>query len=99
MSDAVLTNEQAMKLLRELSANDGFRTRFQEKPAAALVEIGVPHETVINLNAACLAPMQLAGKGAFRDALKEFSNEGAKACLSMVTPQLRLDGGGRGKKK
>jgi putative modified peptide len=92
MSDAVLTNEQATKLLNELATNDGFRARYQEKPAAALVEIGIPHETVINLNAACLAPMQLAGKATFEATLKEFSSNSAKACLSMITPQLQLGG-------
>jgi len=97
MSDAVLTNEQALKLLHELSANDGFRTRFEEKPAAALVELGVPANTVVNLDAACLAPMRLAGKDQFKKAHTEFRSAGAEACLSMVTPQLRLDS--RGKKK
>jgi putative modified peptide len=92
MSGAVLTNEQATKLLNELATNDGFRARFQEKPAAALVEIGIPHETVINLNAACLAPMRIAGKKTFQAALMEFSTNTASVCLSMITPQLRLGG-------
>lgn len=93
MSDAVLTNEQANLLLNELSKNDGFRARFEAKPAAALVELGIPHEVVVNLKAACLAPLKLADKDAFRAALKEFGSDGAKACLSMVTPNLRADGG------
>lgn len=93
MSDAVLTNEQANLLLTELSKNDGFRARFEAKPAAALVELGIPHETVVNLNAACLAPLQLADKDTFTTALKEFGANGAKACLSMVTPNLRANNG------
>lgn len=96
MSDAVLTNEQALKLLHELSANDGFRTRFEEKPAAALVEIGIPHETVINLNSACLAPMQLAGKGEFAKAYKRLGNDAAAWCSQMIVPTLRL--GAKGKR-
>ncbi|MBA8882634.1 NHLP-related RiPP peptide [Dokdonella fugitiva] len=92
MSDASLTNDQAQKLLRELSSNSGFRQRFQEKPAAALVELGIPHETVVNLNAACLAPMRLASPEVFQAALKSFAAEGgAQATLTMITPHLRLD--------
>ncbi len=98
MSDAVLTNEQATKLLNELATYDGFRTCYQEKPAAALVEIGIPHETVIKLSAACLAPMQLADKATFQATVKEFSANSAKACLSMITPQLQL-GGDSGRRK
>lgn len=93
MSDAVLTNEQAVRLLRELASNDGFRARFEEKPAAALVEIGVPHETVINLNAACLAPLKLAKKPVFEAALKEHMQSTAHVSLSMVTPHFQLNGG------
>ena len=55
MTDAVLTKKQGLALLQELRTNPGFRRRFAEKPAAALLEIGVPHETIVNLNARCLA--------------------------------------------
>jgi hypothetical protein len=47
---------------------------------------------VINLNAACLAPMRIAGKKTFQAALMEFSTNTASVCLSMITPQLRLGG-------
>ena len=93
MSDASLTHEQAQKLLKELSSNDVFRQRFEEKPAAALVELGIPHETVINLNAACLAPIKLAGKSVFGDALSALSTADSNSCLTMISPQLRLDAG------
>jgi len=90
MSDAALTNEQALKLLLELATNDGFRQRFEAKPAAALVELGIPHETVVNLNAACLAPLNLQPKDVFQKAREEFSKRAAETCLNMVAPHLRL---------
>jgi putative modified peptide len=93
MSDAALTNEQAMKLLSELAKNDGFRKRFEEKPAAALVELGIPHETVINLNAACLEPTKLASKAKFESARKRLGEEVAGWCAQMIIPNLRLDSG------
>lgn len=86
MSDAVLTNTQMLKLLLELSTNDGFRERFEEKPAAALVELGVPHEIVINMDAACLAPTQLAGKAEFKDAHQRMVNATVVEAHSMIIP-------------
>lgn len=91
MSDAVLTNEQALKLLHELASNDGFRQRYEDKPAAALLELGIPEATVVNLNAACLASVKLAGKDAFKAAHENFAKKGAEVCLTMIAPHLRLD--------
>ena len=93
MSDSTLSNDQAQLLLRELSTNSVFRKRFEEKPAAALVELGIPHETVINLNAACLAPVKLADPKLLAEAHTELRTSGVNACLSMISPKLRLDGG------
>ncbi|MEP7043754.1 MAG: NHLP-related RiPP peptide [Dokdonella sp.] len=90
MSDATLTNAQALKLLLELATNPGFRQRFEEKPAAALVEFGIPHETVVNLNAACLAPATLVDSKALQKAHDEFKEKGVNACLSMISPHLKV---------
>jgi len=95
MSDATLTTEQAIKLLRELASNDGFRARFEEKPAAALVELGIPHETVVNLRAACLAPLKLAEKAKFSTAMKELGDSAVQYVDKMIIPNLRLDYGSR----
>jgi putative modified peptide len=86
MSDASLSTEQAQKLLQELASNDLFRSRFAEKPAAALVELGIPHETVINLNAQCLVPRALADKSVFQDAHDKVGTEVFQRCLSMNVP-------------
>ena len=55
MAHATLTKAQGIALLKELTSNDAFRQRFTEKPAAALLELGVPAETIVNLDPACLA--------------------------------------------
>lgn len=86
MSDASLSTEQAQKLLRELASNDLFRVRFAEKPAAALVELGIPHETVINLNARCLVPHALADKSVFQDTHGKIESDNFQRCLSMNVP-------------
>lgn len=95
MSDAALTNEQALKLLLELATNDGFRQRFEEKPAAALVELGIPHETVINLNSACLTSTKLASKAEFAATHKRLGAEAAAWCSQMIVPTLRLSSKGK----
>jgi putative modified peptide len=93
VSNSVLTNEQARQLLAELSENDAFRDRYEEKPAAALVELGIPAETVINLNPGCLAPLKLASKNSFKEASAAFSAQPAETFLIMIVPNLRLDQG------
>jgi putative modified peptide len=86
MSDSTLTTEQTLALLLELAVNDGFRRRFADKPAAALVELGVPHETVINLNAQCLAPMRLADAADFRKAHDDYAKAAVVTPQSMIIP-------------
>jgi putative modified peptide len=93
MTDSVLTKKQGLLLLQELISNPGFRKRFADKPAAALLEIGVPAETVVNLNARCLAPRKetdLASEVKLvrvRDALEK---DGATESLSMWVPNAEL---------
>jgi len=93
MSDATLTNEQCVALIKELATNDEFRKRYEDKPAAALVELGIPYHTVVNLNAACLAPRRLADKETFAAAQKDLSEEALSAYQSMKAPLARLGGG------
>lgn len=89
MSDATLTMAQCATLIKELSSNDEFRRRYEEKPAAALVELGVPFHTVVNLNAACLVPRQLADKATFQQAHAELDGEATRKYLTMTVPRAR----------
>ncbi|HEU4663769.1 MAG TPA: NHLP-related RiPP peptide [Dokdonella sp.] len=90
MTDAVLTNEQTLKLLLELATNDGFRRRYEEKPAAALLEIGVPAATIANMSAACLVQCTLKPKSDFLEAHQQLQNNTFAAAQSMAVPNLRL---------
>ena len=60
MADSKLSREHSLALLHRLATDDGFRSRYEQKPAAALAELGVPHETIVNLKGSCLAPATLA---------------------------------------
>jgi putative modified peptide len=91
MSDAVLTNDQTLKLLRELASNAGFRQRYEEKPAAALLEIGIPATTIANLPAACLAAGTLKTDAAlFQAAEQELMKQEFGTTASMIIPNIRV---------
>lgn len=93
MTDAVLTKKQGLTLLQELISNQAFRLRFSEKPAAALLEIGVPPETIVNLNPQCLAPRkadELASPEKLARTRGELEKDEAQVCLSMWIPSAKL---------
>lgn len=95
MADSTLSREHSLALLHKLSTDDGFRSRFEQKPAAALAEMGVPHDTIVNLKATCLAPNTLADKSHFVEGHKELANAAAECCVGMFVPTLKLDFGPR----
>jgi len=95
MADSSLSREHSLALLQKLSTDDGFRSRFEQKPAAALAELGVPHETIVNLKASCLSSTTLADKSHFVDAHKELANAAAECCVGMVVPNVKIDFGSR----
>ena len=93
MADAVLTKKQGLILLQELISNAGFRRRFAEKPAAALLEIGVPAETVVNLSPKCLAPRKesdLALPADLQTAHDQLQKSDDQVMLSMLIPNARV---------
>ena len=93
MADSKLSREHSLALLHKLATDDAFRSRYEQKPAAALAELGVPHETIVNLKASCLAPISLAEKSHFASAHQELSNATADNCLMMSQPNVKLDFG------
>ena len=94
-TNAKLSRKHSLALLHKLATDDNFRSRYERKPAAALAELGVPHETIVNLKAACLASTSLADKVHFSRAHKELSSSAAENCLMMVTPNAQLNFGSR----
>ena len=96
MTDAVLTKQQGLDLLKELTTNPGFRKRFAEKPAAALLELGVPGETVVNLNARCLAPRGIEDFAADLDKTRAtLQSDADTEALSMLIPHAKIAGQGK----
>lgn len=89
MSDSVLTHEQATRLLRELETNSAFVQRYQDKPAAAMLEIGIPATTIANLPAACLARCTLDIKNV-AETLRMLEKSTTVAAQSMAIPTVKL---------
>src|SRR5690242_545219 len=91
LADSKLSREHSLALLHKLANDDGFRSRYEQKPAAALAELGVPHETIVNLKASCLASATLAEKNHFLTAHTALTSAAANNCLQMITPNAKLN--------
>ncbi len=89
-TNAKLSREHSLALLHKLATDDDFRSRYERKPAAALAELGVPHETIVNLKASCLASATLADKTHFVEAHRELSSAAADCCLGMFPPTSQI---------
>lgn len=96
MADSKLSREHSLALLHKLANDDGFRSRYEQKPAAALAELGVPHETIVNLKGSCLAPASLANKEHFQAAHTQLTASAADQCLTMVVPSSKMGFGAAG---
>lgn len=91
MADSKLSREHSLALLHKLATDDGFRSRYEQKPAAALAELGVPLDTIVNLKASCLAPATLDTKDVFSNAHAKLANAAADECLMMTPPLVKFD--------
>ncbi|HQX34688.1 MAG: NHLP-related RiPP peptide [Xanthomonadales bacterium] len=90
MTDSTLTRDQGVALLRKLSTDDAFRELFESKPAKALHEAGIPSDTIVNLNAACLCPGKLASKEALAQVLGQLDEQTFASALKMIIPSINL---------
>ena len=93
MAEATLSEKHLAALYQKLATDDAYRQRFEENPATALIELGVPSEVVDNLHASCVAPTRLADKTLFASAAKTLSYSASEQCMTMIIPSLRLDYG------
>lgn len=93
MADSKLSREHSLALLHKLATDDGFRSRYEQKPAAALAELGVPLETIVNLKASCLAAQTLANKEHFRASHAQLATAAVDQCLMMIWPSVKMDFG------
>jgi putative modified peptide len=98
MADSKLSREHSLALLHKLANDDGFRSRYEHKPAAALAELGVPQELIDSLPATSVAPMKLAPHHAFANAVEQLKHGQAEVYLCQLPPQIGLWPGAATKK-
>ena len=90
---ASLSREHSLALLHKLATDDGFRSRFEQGPVEALIELGVPHATIFCLKEECRMAKKLADKEVLADAWQQLCNAGAEVCIQMIIPSPSLDFG------
>lgn len=90
MTDSKLSREHSLALLHKLATDDGFRSRYERKPAAALAELGVHQELIDSFSASSKRPIKLAPRTAFADALRHLRSDAAEVCLCQAAPQISL---------
>ena len=93
MTDLILPKEFALVLLRKLADDDAFRHRYECNPVQALREIGVPEDLLGNLPPGHQAPLTLAEKHTFKEALFQLIDDVSSVCICHAPPQLRLSVG------
>jgi putative modified peptide len=93
MADSKLSREHSLALLHKLANDDGFRNRYEQKPAAALAEVGVPPETIKSFMATCQVMGKLADKTRLAEARQQLLDASADACIQMAIPNPNLDFG------
>jgi putative modified peptide len=98
MADSKLSREHSLALLHKLATDDGFRSRYEQKAATALAELGVPQELIDSLPATSVAPMKLAPHKAFADAVEQLKRGQAEVYLCQLPPQIGLWPGATTKK-
>jgi putative modified peptide len=90
MADTILNRDQSIVLLTKLSSDDGFRSRYERNPAAALAEF-VPADLLAQVPPENLKPVTLASKELFADALKQLRIDSAEVSLCKQAPTIRLN--------
>jgi len=91
MSDVRLPRDQELQLLKRLSTDDDFRSRFASDPTGALKEIGVGDDAIAKLDPANLKPGKLADKDAIAAAHAQLNESGISDHVCLIIPFARLD--------
>lgn len=90
MTDTALTKDQGLALLTKLATDDGYRARFESKPAQALAEIGVPPALIVGLPSPCLIPRTLASKQEMAAARQRLAGDIDTSALALTVPSIKV---------
>lgn len=87
-SNSRLTQDQVLALLQLLATDDDFRQAYENNPANALIEMGVPAATVMNLKVSCLSPKKIGSKELFVRAAKSVNIEITQQFSGFFVPSV-----------
>jgi putative modified peptide len=85
-----LSKVQGMALLSRLVNDEQFRARFEQAPAAAFAEIGIPAEQISTLKDICLAPRSLASRQVLEASRQRLAAEVDTSVLALMIPTLKI---------
>jgi putative modified peptide len=90
VEELLLPQQYALVLLRKLAEDDAYRHRYECNPVQALREIGVPEDILGKLPPGHQAPITLADKHVFQQALYQLIDKVAGVCVCHSPPQIKL---------
>lgn len=88
---SALTPEQGVALFKRLASDDGFRSRFEADPPAAMAEAGIDPKLCESLSAKCCQARTIAPKQAFAALVEDLEGEEFQQALEMETPKVSID--------
>jgi len=91
MADSTLTKEHGLALLHKLAHDDAFRSHFEQKPAEALLNLGVPADLICRLPGKCLCHGKLAPKEEMEAARTRLSGDQDLHMLAFFIPSPRVN--------
>jgi putative modified peptide len=87
-----LTKAQGITLLSKLVDDSAFKMRFEQAPAQALAEIGIPAEQIATLRVACVIPRMLASVDTLKATLRRLTDDIDTSVLNMIVPGVKFGG-------
>ena len=87
-----LTKTQGVALLSRLVGDSSYKMRFEQAPARALAEIGVPAEQIATLRVACLSPRILASAETLQATLQRLKDDIDRSALVFTVPGAKFNG-------
>ena len=90
MADRNLTREHGLALLTKLASDDAFRAHFEQKPAEALMHLGVPPELICALPPRCLCPRKAAPKEDMEHSRQQLAGNIDTSMLALLIPTPKL---------
>jgi len=85
-----LSRQQGLVLVERLIEDAAFRSRFEQNPVPALIELGISVEEIESLPARCQTGGMLASLDRLIETRKRLAEGAVNEYLSMISPKAQL---------